>query len=63
MPSARRKPRDPEVRPRIGGRVNRYARLKVSYSWMQIEGSSSSKSNVFGFQLVTSFRPVQWAWR
>jgi len=51
------------VRPLIGGRVNRYARLKVSYSWMQIEGSSSSKSNVFGFQLVTSFRPVQWAWR
>jgi hypothetical protein len=46
-----------------GAWLNRYALLKVSYSWLKSEGSTSNLSNVIGFQLVTQFRPVQWAWR
>jgi hypothetical protein len=46
-----------------GAWLNRYTLLKVSYSWLKSEGSSSNLTNVVGFQLVTSLHPVQWAWR
>jgi hypothetical protein len=36
---------------------------KVSYEFMQAAGSSGSKSNVLGMQLVASFNQLQWAWK
>jgi hypothetical protein len=36
---------------------------KVSYEFMQSAGSSGSKSNVLGMQLVASFNQLQWAWK
>lgn len=37
--------------------------LKVSYEWMQSAGSSGTRFNVLGLQLVASFRQAQWAWK
>jgi hypothetical protein len=37
--------------------------LKVSYEWSQSAGSTGSRQNVLGIQLVASFRQLQWGWR
>jgi hypothetical protein len=37
--------------------------MKVSYEWSLSAGSTGSRSNVLGMQLVASFRQLQWAWR
>jgi hypothetical protein len=36
---------------------------KVSYEVMHAAGSSGSKGNVLGLQLVATFHQLQWAWR
>lgn len=43
--------------------LNRHQLLKASYEWLNIEHLTGTRTNVFGFQLVTSFRPVNWAFR
>lgn len=43
--------------------LNRHQLLKASYEWLTIEHVTGTKTNVYGFQLVTSFRPVNWAFR
>jgi hypothetical protein len=37
--------------------LNRHQLLKVSYSWLHMAGQSSSRNNVYGFELVTHFTP------
>ncbi len=37
--------------------------MKVSYEWMQSAGSSGTRFNVLGLQLVAQFRQAQWAWK
>jgi len=36
---------------------------KVSYEFMQSAGSSGTRTNVLGMQLVTQFNQLQWAWK
>ena len=36
---------------------------KVSYQFAQAAGSSGTRSNVLGLQLVASFNQLQWAWK
>ena len=43
--------------------VNRYELVKGSYEWLNIENHPGGRFNVWGFQFVTSFRPVDWAFR
>jgi len=47
----------------IGGGVwvNRHQLLKGSYEWLNIENRPGGQFNVWGFEFVTSFRPVDWA--
>jgi len=37
--------------------------LKASYGFQQTAGQTGTRSNVFGLQLVASFRQLQWGWR
>jgi hypothetical protein len=37
--------------------LNRRQLLKVSYSWLQIDGLSGSRFNVYGFELITRLTP------
>jgi len=41
--------------------LNRHQLLKASYEWLDIQGLGGTRLNVLGVQLVTSFRPVNWA--
>jgi hypothetical protein len=41
--------------------LNRHQILKVSYAWLKREGQAGNRSNVLGFQLVTTLHPPQWA--
>jgi len=43
--------------------LNRHQLLKASYEWLNVEYRSGTRSNVLGFQWVTTFRPVNWAFR
>jgi len=43
--------------------LNRYQLLKVGYEWLEIDYQRGTRNNVVGVQLVTSFRPVSWAFR
>ena len=43
--------------------LNRHQLLKVGYEWMNVQYAKGSRANVFGFQFVTTFHPVNWAVR
>ena len=43
--------------------LNRRQLLKVGYEWLAIDHEHGTRNNVLGIQLVTSFRPVNWAFR
>lgn len=47
----------------LGGGVwlNRFALLKGSYSWLRADGTSGTRTDVFGIQLVTSIRSLGWS--
>ncbi len=44
-----------------GSWLNRRQLLKVSYEWLRIEHLAGTQTNVVGFQLVTTFHAVDWA--
>ena len=41
--------------------LNRHQLVKTSYEWLDIQGFPGNRLNVLGVQLVTSFRPIDWA--
>jgi hypothetical protein len=43
--------------------LNRHQLLKVGYEWLHAEYQGGAQNNVLGVQLVTSFRPVNWAFK
>ena len=43
--------------------LNRHQLLKASYEWLKIEHLTGTQFNVLGFQFVTTFRAVTWAFR
>lgn len=43
--------------------LNRHQLLKVGYEWLHGEYLTGTQNNVLGVQLVTSFRPVNWAFQ
>jgi hypothetical protein len=43
--------------------LNRHQLLKVGYEWLHAEYQGGTQNNVLGVQLVTSFRPVNWAFK
>jgi len=43
--------------------LNRRQLLKFSYSWLHSAGQTSSRNNVYGFELVTRITPVAFAWK
>jgi hypothetical protein len=43
--------------------LNRHQLLKTSYEWLRIEDLTGTRTNVFGFQLVTTFHALDRAFR
>jgi hypothetical protein len=43
--------------------LNRRQLLKLSYEWLNIENRPGTRFNVAGFQLVTTFHSLDWAFR
>jgi hypothetical protein len=41
--------------------LNRHQLLKASYEWLRTEYGVGSSNNVTGFQLVTTFHAINWA--
>ncbi|MBZ5611295.1 MAG: hypothetical protein LAP38_23785 [Acidobacteriia bacterium] len=44
-----------------GSWLNRHQLLKASYEWLKIQPLTGTRFNVVGFQLVTTFHAVDWA--